>query len=81
MTYQPRTRSVIWLAALTAILALSSVAAIWLLEVRIDKFGQHAFRFLVWNLFLAWIPYVLALGLAVDAEVVATTSTIVGSER
>ena len=64
MTYQPRTRSVIWLAALTAILGLSSVAAIWLLEVRIDKFGQHAFRFLVWNLFLAWIPYVLALGLA-----------------
>ena len=53
-----------WLAGLTIALVLLSVAAAGLLAVRMDRVGAPAFDFLAWNLFLAWIPFVLSLGLA-----------------
>ena len=64
MTHAPRTRPLIWLVGLTAALVVASLAAIGLLAVRIDRVGEHTFVFLSWNLFLAWIPYALALGVA-----------------
>lgn len=57
-------RAVHWLVGLTAALLGFSAAAVGLLAVRLDRVGEPAFGFLVWNLFLAWIPYGLALGLA-----------------
>ena len=53
-----------WLAGLTIGLVLLSVAAAGLLALRTDRVGVPAFDFLAWNLFLAWIPFVLSLGLA-----------------
>lgn len=53
-----------WLAGLTLALGLLSVAAVGLLSVRMDRVGEPAFVFLTWNLFLAWIPFVLSLGVA-----------------
>ena len=41
-----------------------SLAALGLLAVRTDRAGQPAFVFLTWNLFLAWIPFVLSVGVA-----------------
>jgi uncharacterized membrane protein len=55
---------VYWLAGLTVVLSVSSLAAIGLLAVRLDRVGQPAFGFLLWNLFLAWVPFLLALGMA-----------------
>lgn len=59
MTSTPRT--VTWLAALTALLAVGSLLASGLQDVRADMTGAPAFDFLHWNLFLAWVPYVVAL--------------------
>ncbi len=53
-----------WLAGLTLVLGLLSLGAVGLLTVRMDRVGEPAFAFLTWNLFLAWIPFVLALGAA-----------------
>lgn len=64
MSSAPATRPGPWLAGLTVALAVLSVAAVGLLVVRLDHVGEPAFGFLTWNLFLAWIPYVLALGIA-----------------
>jgi uncharacterized membrane protein len=55
---------VYWLAGLTVMLSVSSLAAIGLLAVRLDRVGEPAFGFLLWNLFLAWVPFLLALGMA-----------------
>lgn len=41
-------------------LAMSSVLALTFLAVRMSYFGSPAFRFLIWNLFLAWIPFALS---------------------
>ena len=60
-----RPREVRWLIGVGATLALLSVAAVGLLVLRADRVGEAAFFFLPWNLFLAWIPFVLALALAV----------------
>ena len=57
-------RSVYWLAGLALALVVLSLAAVGLLAVRIDRVGKPAFVFLTWNLFLAWIPFVLSLGVA-----------------
>jgi uncharacterized membrane protein len=38
-------------------LALSSALAIGILAVRVLRTQQGSFVFLVWNLFLAWVPY------------------------
>lgn len=57
-------RALCWLVGLTVALVGLSAAAVGLLVLRLDRVGEPAFGFLVWNLFLAWIPYGLALGLA-----------------
>ncbi len=57
-------RPVYWLSGLALVLVVLSVAAAGLLAFRIDRVGEPAFGFLAWNLFLAWIPFVLALGVA-----------------
>ena len=59
-----RIRTVYWLTGLTIALAVLSLAAAGLLVVRMDPVGELAFVFLRWNLFLAWIPFVLSLGVA-----------------
>ena len=40
---------------------LSSAAAVGLLALRLDWSERASFAFLPWNLFLAWVPYVLSL--------------------
>src|SRR5215212_3141333 len=45
--------------AIVGLLA-ASVLCVGLLELRIRETGDGFYRFLVWNLFLAWIPLVLA---------------------
>ncbi len=55
---------VYWLVRLTAVLVILSAGALVLLEERAHRAGAHAFMFLPWNLFLAWVPFVLALGAA-----------------
>ncbi|HWQ11782.1 MAG TPA: DUF1361 domain-containing protein [Roseiflexaceae bacterium] len=42
-------------------LALASATALAALAGRMQLSGSHGYRFLVWNLFLAWVPYLLAL--------------------
>ena len=64
MSYAPKTRPVYWLAGLAFALVLLSLAAAGLLAVRMDRVGEPAFVFLTWNLFLAWIPFVLSLCVA-----------------
>ena len=64
MSSAARARSAYWLAGLTIALAALSVAAVGLLAVRMDRVGEPAFIFLTWNLFLAWVPFVLSLCLA-----------------
>ena len=44
---------------LVALLA-ASVLCVGLLEIRIRETGDGFYRFLVWNLFLAWVPLALA---------------------
>jgi uncharacterized membrane protein len=63
-SHPPQRRTVHWLVGLALSLVLVSLAAIGLLAVRLDRAGEPAFLFLTWNLFLAWIPFVLALGAA-----------------
>jgi uncharacterized membrane protein len=59
-----RPRPAYWLAGLTLILVVLSLAAVGLLAFRIDRVGESAFVFLRWNLFLAWIPFAVSLGVA-----------------
>lgn len=61
MTSIPRT--VTWLGLLTALLVVGSLVAAGLQNVRADRTGAPVFAFLFWNLFLAWVPYLLALAL------------------
>jgi hypothetical protein len=61
MSRTPKPRPVYWLAGLALALVALSLAAVGLLAVRIDRVGEPAFVFLTWNLFLAWIPFVLSL--------------------
>lgn len=64
MPYAPKARPGYWLAGLSIALAVLSSAAVGLLVVRMDRVGESAFVFLRWNLFLAWIPFLLSLGVA-----------------
>ena len=64
MSRSPKPRPVYWLAGLALALVALSLAAVGLLAVRIDRVGKPAFLFLTWNLFLAWIPFVLSLCVA-----------------
>ncbi|HEY5787028.1 MAG TPA: DUF1361 domain-containing protein [Microlunatus sp.] len=59
-----RRRTVLWLTGLALALVVMSLAALGLLAVRTDRAGRPAFVFLTWNLFLAWIPFVLSVGVA-----------------
>lgn len=56
-------RTVTWLAGLTALLVAGSLLAAGLQNVRAERTGAPVFAFLFWNLFLAWVPYLLALAL------------------
>jgi uncharacterized membrane protein len=47
--------------ATLAVLVLASVASVALVVARDPRTGDVNFRFLVWNLALAWIPFLLAL--------------------
>ena len=64
MSDATRSRPAYWLGGVTIALAVLSLAAAGLLVVRMDRVGKPAFSFLPWNLFLAWIPFVLAVGVA-----------------
>jgi uncharacterized membrane protein len=64
MSRTPKPRPVYWLVGLALALVAISLAAVGLLAVRIDRVGEPAFVFLTWNLFLAWIPFVLSLCVA-----------------
>lgn len=64
MSEAPRPSPAHWLAGLALALSVSSVAAAGLVAVRADRVGESAFAFLGWNLFLAWVPFLLALGAA-----------------
>jgi uncharacterized membrane protein len=55
---------VYWLAGLAIALVALSLVAGGLLAVRIDRVGELALVFLRWNLFLAWIPFLLSVCLA-----------------
>ena len=50
-----------WLTGLTLLLLAGTAVAAGLQNVRADRTGAPVFAFLFWNLFLAWVPYVLAL--------------------
>lgn len=52
-----------WLTGLTLLLVAGTLVAAGLQDVRADRTGAPVFSFLFWNLFLAWIPYVLALAM------------------
>lgn len=64
MPNSTRRRDISWLAGSTVGFATLSVIAGGLLAVRIVRVGP-SFGFLPWNLFLAWIPFMLALCVAV----------------
>ncbi|HVZ40606.1 MAG TPA: DUF1361 domain-containing protein [Candidatus Kapabacteria bacterium] len=46
-----------------ATLGVSTVLCIVMVAVRVMYTGTRGYSFLVWNLFLAWIPFLIALGL------------------
>jgi uncharacterized membrane protein len=64
MSPTPTPRPVYRLAGLALALIALSLAAVGLLAVRIERVGEPAFVFLRWNLFLAWVPFLLSLCVA-----------------
>jgi uncharacterized membrane protein len=42
-------------------LVVASVLCVALVELRIERTGSEFYRFLIWNLILAWVPFALAL--------------------
>ena len=59
----PRRRDALLLAA---VLVLSSVAGLAVLAARVAYSGTAGYLFMVWNLFLAWIPLWLAVPIAMS---------------
>jgi uncharacterized membrane protein len=45
-----------------ALLGVASLLCMFLEEVRVAETGDTYYRFLIWNLVLAWVPLVLAVG-------------------
>lgn len=43
------------------LLGVASALCVALVAVRVERTGTLEYRFLVWNLFLAWLPFVFAL--------------------
>jgi uncharacterized membrane protein len=60
MTQPSRFLSFVRVHGLVPVL-LSSAVAVVMLQARLEWSGRLNFLFLVWNLFLAWVPYGLAL--------------------
>lgn len=56
------------LPRLLGALGLSSALSVALVFARVTATGSPAYSFLVWNLFLAWVPFWLALGVAYLAK-------------
>jgi uncharacterized membrane protein len=56
------------LPRLLGALGLSSALSVALVAARVLSTGSRAYSFLVWNLFLAWVPFWLALGVAWTAK-------------
>ena len=46
--------------AVASLLAASALC-VALLEIRVQETGSSYYRFLIWNLFLAWVPFALAV--------------------
>jgi uncharacterized membrane protein len=57
-------------------LGVASVLCLALLEVRSDRTGSSFYSFLAWNLFLAWVPFVLALLAYARSRVDAAGATL-----
>ena len=53
--------------AVAALIAASSLC-VALLEIRVHETGSSFYRFLIWNLTLAWVPFVLAVAAYVRAR-------------
>ena len=43
-----------------ALMAGASVFSVVIWRVRLEYTGKLHYRFLIWNLFLAWIPFVIS---------------------
>ncbi len=43
-----------------SVLAFASVFAVGLVQFRVDQTNSGRYGFMIWNLFLAWIPSVIA---------------------
>lgn len=54
--------------ATLVLLVLASALCVALVAARISRTGTLEYRFLVWNLFLAWLPFVFALALYAVAQ-------------
>ncbi|TET24402.1 MAG: DUF1361 domain-containing protein [Candidatus Cloacimonadota bacterium] len=48
------------LRQLSAIFMVSSIGCFFLLTLRIALTNSYRYSFLIWNLFLAWIPYIIS---------------------
>ena len=64
MLHAPSRRPGYWLVGSALTLAAFSAAACASLSIQTEQVGTPGFGFLPWNLFLAWIPFVFALGFA-----------------
>jgi uncharacterized membrane protein len=62
------------LAPIVLALGASSVLCVALLEYRIDRTGSEFYGFLRWNLFLAWVPFALAIVAAARRRVDAVAA-------
>ncbi len=51
-----------------AALVAASVLCVALLEIRVHETGSFYYRFLIWNLILAWVPFGLALTASMRAR-------------
>ena len=71
MTQPSRLLSLLRLHGLLPVL-LSTTVAVVMLHARLEWSGKMSFIFLVWNLFLAWVPY----GLALLASLIAGVSVL-----
>jgi uncharacterized membrane protein len=67
------------LARVLLALLASSALSVATLAVEIHESGDSFYRFLVWNLFLAWVPVAAALAATVAAQKRATVAVVIAS--